>query len=317
MNKADNTLLFYRGEELSLIKKDTQTFNLLRAEGQLLAERTAGASDDLYLLTTDTSSSVLRIATERNTEQHAYSAYGYTPAHPSRQPQLAFNGELLNNSTHSYLLGAGTRLFSPTLMRFYSPDSISPFSLAGLNAYAYCLNDPVNYSDPTGHIGVKASVERYKLRTNAQHRPQPRKLTNEEKNYLSTNRKLNIAVHATEKAQRGVNTAVHKLQRSYKNRDELELQHNRIPPPDNSHWHDKTRYEKQVLASLQDIDISESEIKRDLSLLRDAEARLLTAQHNRDAAMVDEAAAWHVYENNETIRSKHPTFRKNPKNTIK
>ncbi|MFC9753074.1 RHS repeat-associated core domain-containing protein [Streptomyces sp. NPDC056921] len=38
-----------------------------------------------------------------------------------------------------------------TLARFHSPDSLSPFGDAGLNAYAYCLGDPINRVDPTGH----------------------------------------------------------------------------------------------------------------------------------------------------------------------
>ena len=35
-------------------------------------------------------------------------------------------------------------------MRFYSPDSLSPFDAGGLNSYAYCSGDPLNYSDPSG-----------------------------------------------------------------------------------------------------------------------------------------------------------------------
>ncbi len=37
-------------------------------------------------------------------------------------------------------------------MRFNSPDSLSPFGRGGLNAYAYCQGDPINRSDPGGHI---------------------------------------------------------------------------------------------------------------------------------------------------------------------
>lgn len=36
-------------------------------------------------------------------------------------------------------------------MRFHSPDSWSPFGGGGLNAYMYCMGDPVNRVDPTGH----------------------------------------------------------------------------------------------------------------------------------------------------------------------
>jgi hypothetical protein len=58
------------------------------------------------------------------------------------------------------LLGNGYRAYNPRLMRFHSPDSWSPFGGGGLNAYMYCVGDPVNRSDPTGHWGVLALLSR-------------------------------------------------------------------------------------------------------------------------------------------------------------
>lgn len=43
-------------------------------------------------------------------------------------------------------------------MRFNSPDSLSPFGRGGLNPYAYCLGDPVNFSDPTGRLTAIARI---------------------------------------------------------------------------------------------------------------------------------------------------------------
>lgn len=51
-----------------------------------------------------------------------------------------------------YLLGNGYRTYNPALMRFNSPDSLSPFEAGGLNPYSYCSGDPINNIDPSGHM---------------------------------------------------------------------------------------------------------------------------------------------------------------------
>ena len=48
-----------------------------------------------------------------------------------------------------------TRYYDPTVCRFISPDHpnyLDYESINGLNLYAYCLNNPVMYADPTGHF---------------------------------------------------------------------------------------------------------------------------------------------------------------------
>ncbi|WP_338745826.1 RHS repeat-associated core domain-containing protein [Pseudomonas putida] len=65
---------------------------------------------------------------------------------------LGFCGQLREPSNDGYLLGNGRRLYSCAPMRFHSADSRSPFGAGGINAYAYCVGDPVNRVDPTGEI---------------------------------------------------------------------------------------------------------------------------------------------------------------------
>ncbi|WP_164442425.1 RHS repeat-associated core domain-containing protein, partial [Pseudomonas viridiflava] len=83
--------------------------------------------------------------------------FAYTPycqRHPQANPvELpGFTGQQAESITGHYALGKGYRAFNPVLMRFNSPDSLSPFGRGGLNAYAYCAGDPVNRVDPTEHF---------------------------------------------------------------------------------------------------------------------------------------------------------------------
>jgi len=77
-----------------------------------------------------------------------YNAYGQVSLAKPGATRLLYNGELILEGI--YLLGAGYRAYGPTLMRFFSPDEHSPFGLGGINAFAYCSADPINFSDPDG-----------------------------------------------------------------------------------------------------------------------------------------------------------------------
>lgn len=78
---------------------------------------------------------------------------------PSVDTFLGFKGERLEQPYGWYLLGNGLRAYNPSLRRFHSPDRLSPFGKGGLNAYAYCVGDPVNFSDPTGQNAILAFVK--------------------------------------------------------------------------------------------------------------------------------------------------------------
>jgi RHS repeat-associated protein len=52
--------------------------------------------------------------------------------------------------------GNGYREYTPVLKRFTGPDNLSPFDAGGVNSYIWCDGDPVNHSDPTGHLSWQA-----------------------------------------------------------------------------------------------------------------------------------------------------------------
>ncbi|MFJ4047891.1 RHS repeat-associated core domain-containing protein [Pseudomonas hunanensis] len=84
---------------------------------------------------------------------------------------LNYNGDYLDDLVSGYHLGVGKRLYLPVLMRFASPDALSPFLKGGINSYSYCAGDPVNYSDPTGQAPVSPKPAR-KLSQGASAKPQ-------------------------------------------------------------------------------------------------------------------------------------------------
>jgi RHS repeat-associated protein len=71
---------------------------------------------------------------------------------------VGFDGQLIDPVLRAYLLGNGYRAFSPIFMRFSSPDSHSPFGTGGINSYCYCLDDPINRTDTSGHASTKFAM---------------------------------------------------------------------------------------------------------------------------------------------------------------
>ncbi|MBV4507196.1 RHS repeat-associated core domain-containing protein [Pseudomonas sp. BW13M1] len=102
------------------------------------------------LLVTDIAGSVLKRLSDQQPGVFAYCAFGHLGPARAVAPLLGFNNQHREPLTGVYLLGNGHRSFNPVLMRFVSADDLSPFGDGGINAYAYCQNDPINRTDPSG-----------------------------------------------------------------------------------------------------------------------------------------------------------------------
>ena len=91
--------------------------------------------------------------------QYSYTSYGVCSISGNtslgNENPFRYKGYYYDVETGLYYLT--TRYYDPEIGRFISPDSVDyldPQSINGLNLYAYCNNDPVNYCDPSGHFAI-------------------------------------------------------------------------------------------------------------------------------------------------------------------
>lgn len=147
----------YREASIATQFEGGQQHSLIEAGGHVLAQCSRSGNTVVNsLLGCDQQRSVLQSVTGNQTQRNVYTPYGGHVAEGGMQSLLGFNGEQPDPVTGCYLLGNGYRAYNPQLMRFHSPDSMSPFDSGGINPYAYCLGDPINMTDPTGHFSWKS-----------------------------------------------------------------------------------------------------------------------------------------------------------------
>lgn len=67
-------------------------------------------------------------------------------------PPQKFTGQILDDSTDLYYYQA--RYYDPVLRRFITPDIYvqNKYDPQSLNRYSYCRNNPLKYTDPSGHF---------------------------------------------------------------------------------------------------------------------------------------------------------------------
>lgn len=145
---------FYRKDHLVTEIAGDVELTIVQHQDQPLAQHVRDKGQvQSTLLATDLSHSVLlSLGVGGQPNSFAYTLYGYLPVAGGLLSLLGFNGQRPDQLTGYYLLGNGYRAFNPVLMRFNSPDNLSPFGEGGVNAYAYCKGDPVNQEDSTGHM---------------------------------------------------------------------------------------------------------------------------------------------------------------------
>ncbi|MQU63994.1 hypothetical protein GHO25_12730 [Pseudomonas sp. FSL R10-1350] len=159
-NKHSNRQYFYQENRLTLHLHNKVLTSIFRYGNLPLAQKnTSQHTTDLFI--NDNHNSTLHTTSPDISRTFSYTCHGYNTHLTNSNCLLEFSGEHRDFFTQHYILGNGHRAYSPVLMRFNTPDNLSPFDKGGLNAYAYCLNDPINRSDPSGAASLLDRVLRY------------------------------------------------------------------------------------------------------------------------------------------------------------
>jgi RHS repeat-associated protein len=91
--------------------------------------------------------------TKETIEYHPYGTYRLRTDLDASFPNVNYTFTDQEEDDEAGLLNYKARLYDPLLGRFISADSIvpEPGNLQAYNRYSYCLNNPVIYTDPSGH----------------------------------------------------------------------------------------------------------------------------------------------------------------------
>ncbi|MGH2543334.1 MAG: RHS repeat-associated core domain-containing protein, partial [Ardenticatenaceae bacterium] len=112
-----------------------------------------GAAAPLYLLGDHLGSTAVSVnSSGAELAELRYKPWGEPRYEGGSTPtRRRFTGQTLDFETGLYYYGA--RYYDPALGRFYQPDSIvpEPGDPQSLNRFAYAFNNPLRYTDPTGH----------------------------------------------------------------------------------------------------------------------------------------------------------------------
>lgn len=127
---------FYNRQHLATEVSATEQYVFIRAgDTPLLQKRLADGQSLIAQITADQQKSVLHTNCGGQITAFVYTLYGYREERAPTSPLQCFNVWVIEPVTGHYLLGHGVRAYNPVLMRFNSPDALSPFGKGGLNAY--------------------------------------------------------------------------------------------------------------------------------------------------------------------------------------
>ena len=172
VNGSTVTRKYYIGDRYEREESPSGTTERLFLGGDaysapMVLQRTGSGSWTPYVIGRDYLGSITNIIATDGTSvaEYSYDAWGrmrdpetLTPYVATSQPSLLLGrGYCGHEHLSSYgLINMNARLYDPVLGRFLSPDPFvqSPDFSQNFNRYAYALNNPLKYKDPTGEFAI-------------------------------------------------------------------------------------------------------------------------------------------------------------------
>lgn len=149
-----NETTYYVNDNFVTIVNSSGTYNIkyFYADGQLVARQEAGKT---YYYHPDSLGSTNIVTDEYGNvvEKTEYEPFGKVLTGGS--DRYGFTGQELDKTGLMYY---NARYYSPSLMKFTQPDTIiqDVYDPQSLNRYAYARNNPIKYTDPSGHFAFLA-----------------------------------------------------------------------------------------------------------------------------------------------------------------
>jgi RHS repeat-associated protein len=152
MEENGNLVRFIFNQNREVVsEEDARGLNLLIRGTELIASRSnADCARTYYHYASDEMGSITHMVDEAGAvrNRYEYDAWGNITAQEETVPnRFKFTGQQLDPVTQQYYLRA--RFYNPVIARFTQEDT---YRGDGLNLYAYCANNPVYYTDPTGRL---------------------------------------------------------------------------------------------------------------------------------------------------------------------
>ena len=151
----------------------TTWHDFIMADGKMVAERfkVVGGSTTMNYFVSDHLGSIASITNDAGTvtERLSYDAWG---KRRNANGTDAACGTITSATTRGFtgheeidgacLVDANARIYDPTIGRFMSPDShvSDALNLQDWNAFTYVNNNPLSFTDPTGHAEIQGCMAR-------------------------------------------------------------------------------------------------------------------------------------------------------------